>query len=48
METVRLFRILYAGLAGFNEFSELSDLSHSPKTFTANICIQNPIEPTVP
>jgi len=41
----RLFRILYAGFAGLNEFLELSALSHSPKMFAVNICIQNPIEP---
>jgi len=40
-----LFRILYAGFAGLNEFSELSALSHSPKMFVINICIQDPIEP---
>jgi len=40
-----LFRILYAGFAGLNEFLELSALSHSPKMFAVNICIQNPIEP---
>jgi len=41
----RLFRILYAGFAGLNEFSELSALSHSPGMFAMNICIQDPIEP---
>jgi hypothetical protein len=40
-----LFRILYAGFAGLNEFLELSALSYSPKMFAINICIQNPIEP---
>jgi len=40
-----LFRILYAGFAGLNEFSELSALSHSSKMFAINICIQDPIEP---
>jgi len=47
LEHVRLFRILYAGFAGLNEFSELSALSYSPKMFAINICIQNPIEPHV-
>jgi len=41
----RLFRILYAGFAGLNEFSELSVLSHSPKMFAMTICIQDPVEP---
>ncbi len=45
LEHVRLFRILYAGFAGLNEFSELSALSYSPKMFVINICMQNPIEP---
>ena len=40
-----LFRILYAGFAGLNEFSELSALSYSPQMFAVNIRIQNPIEP---
>jgi len=44
-EIKRLFRILYAGFAGLNEFSELSALSHSPKMFAINICIQDTIEP---
>jgi len=47
-EVLRLFRILYAGLAGINEFSGLSALSHSPKMFAVNICIQDPIEPVLP
>ena len=47
IEIVRLFRILYAGFAGLNEFSELSAPSHSPKMFAINICIQDPIEPEV-
>jgi len=44
----RLFRILYAGFAELNEFSELSALSHSPKMFAINICIQDPIKPQAP
>jgi len=40
-----LFRILYAGFAGLNEFSELSALSYSPKMSAMNICIQDTIEP---
>jgi len=40
-----LFRILYAGFAGLNEFSKLSALSYSPKMFAMNICIQDAIEP---
>jgi len=40
-----LFRILYAGFAGLNEFSELSALSYNPKMFSMNIYIQNPVEP---
>jgi hypothetical protein len=42
-----LFRILYAGFAGLNEFSELSAWSHSPKMFVVNIYIQDPIEPNM-
>jgi len=38
----RLFRILYAGFAGLNEFSAPS---YSPEMFAINICIQDPIEP---
>jgi len=45
MKYARLFRILYAGFAGLNEFSELSALSLSPKMLAMNICIQDPIEP---
>ncbi len=41
-----LFRILYAGFAGLNEFSELSALSYNPKMFSMNIYIQNPVEPS--
>jgi len=46
-QNLRLFRILYAGFAGLNEFSKLSALSRSPKMFGVNICIQDPIEPNL-
>jgi len=46
-ESLWLFRILYAGFAGLNEFSELSAPSHSPKMLAINICIQDPIEPSL-
>jgi len=42
-----LFRILYAGFAGLNEFSKLSALSYGSKMFITNIRIQNPIEPLI-
>jgi len=42
-----LFRILYAGFAGLNEFSKLSALSRSPEMFAMNICMQDPIEPNI-
>ena len=45
IKLIWLFRILYAGFAGLNEFSELSVLSYSPKMFVVNIYIQDPIEP---
>ena len=48
LEELRLFRILYAGFAGLNEFSELSAWSHSPKMFVVNIYIQDSIEPELP
>jgi len=45
-ESFWLFRILYAGFAGLNEFSKLSALPYSPKMFAMNICIQDAIEPS--
>jgi len=47
LKDIWLFRILYAGFARLNEFSELSALSHSPEMFAINICIQDLREPDI-